>query len=106
MSPELKTTQFPRSSTKQATSRSGRRNRRKAKDLSDPKLREIKGDFEQTRDSMAVAQGHLLPRAEAVDAVMARIIEEFNDFRSEMVDLRRQLGLGGEARPFLVRRTA
>lgn len=95
------------SQTKRFTSRSGRRNRRRAKDLSDPKLREIKGDFEHLRNTLEVAQNHLLPRSEAVDAILMRLNDEFRSVRSELADLRREMGgTSSVARPFLVARRA
>jgi hypothetical protein len=94
------------SQTKHQSSRSGRRNRRRAKDLSEPKLREIKGDFEHSRSTLEVAQNHLLPRSEAVDAILMRLNDEFRTVRSELADLRRDIGCAGSSRPFLVARRA
>lgn len=82
------------------------RNRRRAKDLSDEKLREVKRDFEITRNTLESAQNHLLPRAEAVDGVLIRLVDEYRSVRQELTDLRRQLGIDPSRRPFLVQRVA
>lgn len=98
--------EFP---TKRTTSRRAQpRNRRRAIDLSPRKIMEIKADFEAHPNSLDIAQNHLLPRSEAVDAILMRVIEEYRSVRQDLADLRRQLGLGGAdaARPFLVRRAA
>lgn len=95
------------SHTKRATSRPAR-NRRRAKDLSDPKLREIKGDFEHLRNTLEVAQNHLLPRSEAVDAILMRLNDEYRSVREELAMIRREMGGVSSvmARPFLVARRA
>ena len=97
--------------TKQAKSNegrkrvSGRRNRRRAKDLTDACLREIKRDFSILRNSLEVAQNHCLPRSEAQDGILIHLCDEVRSVRQELSDIRRQFGLGGGAvsKPFLVR---
>lgn len=96
------------SGTKITRSRSGRRNRRRAKDLSDAQLRELKRDFDIARNSMDVAQNHLLPRAEAVDGVLIRLLDEGRSVRQEIDELRRQMGMAASSTgsPYLIARTA
>lgn len=90
--------------TSKPARRARKRNRRRAKDLPDAKLREIKSDFEIKRNSLEVAQGHLLPRPEAVDGILIRVTDEIRTVRSELTELRRQMGVAQS--PYLVRRGA
>lgn len=55
---------------------------------------------------MEVAQSFLLPRAEAVDGLLIRLDDSINDVRSQLSDLRKQMGIAETGRPFLVRRAA
>lgn len=92
--------------TKRTASRPAR-NRRRAIDLAPRKIMEIKADFEQHPNTLDVAQNHLLPRSEAVDAILMRVIEEYRTVRAELAEMRRMAGFGGESpRPFLVQRRA
>ncbi|MDE2099635.1 MAG: hypothetical protein KGL39_20450 [Patescibacteria group bacterium] len=96
-------------STKQDVSKRARkRNRRRAKDLSAQKLREIKRDFDVQRNTLEVGQNHLLPRSEAVDGVLIRLSDEVRSVRDELSTLRRQMGIADRSggRPFLIARTA
>lgn len=90
----------------QTVSRSATRNRRRAKDLKDAKLRELQADFRQKRNSLEVGQDHLLPRAEAVDGLLIRVDDELHTVRQELYNLRREMGLASasDSRLVLVQR--
>lgn len=83
------------------------RNRRRAKDLADTKLREIQSDFRRKRNSLEVAQDHLLPRSEAVDGLLIKVEDDLRSVRQELSDLRRQMGIADHAsQPFIIRKFA
>lgn len=96
--------------SKETQYRSVRRepNRRRAKDLADQKLREIQSDFRRKRNSLEVAQDHLLPRSEAVDGLLIRVEDDLRSVRQELSDLRREMGVADHStcRPFVIRKFA
>ena len=63
------------------------RNRRRAKDFNDRKLREIHSDFAVKRNTLEVGQDHLLPRSEAVDGVLITLVEQHSELRRMFNDL-------------------
>lgn len=96
------------SRTKGARKKSARRNRLRAKDLSRTRIREVKRDFDITNSTLEAAQNNLLPRSEAVDAVLMQHSDELITVRQEIGELRRQMGIAGSSqmKPFLVARSA
>lgn len=103
------TTNFA-TSTLETRSKPARRERTRlrAKDLTDAKLREVKRAFDIQRNTLEVAQNHLMPRSEAVDGVLIRMSDDLRSFQQELIQMRRQMGIADVSggRPFLVRSAA
>jgi hypothetical protein len=98
----------PASPTKRATSRRVP-NRRRAKDLSDERIGDLKRDFAVRRNTLEVAQAYLLPRAEAVDGVLIQLCDNVRTVRNELDELRRVMGVADRSmnsRVYLMKRSA
>jgi hypothetical protein len=91
--------QVPQSAneTKRKRNKPAFRNRRRANRLPVMELRAVQSDFESYRNTQETADANLLPRAEAVDAILIGHGAHLRFLADQIANIRKQMGLAASS---------